>query len=196
MREFDEEELDDDPYSTVTNDARFAPLHTAALALFADLAQQFEVTVSQSFEQTVSLSPVVHTRPPITLQPAGGGAPLAIAFSSEISVALRCGWWHADVFPSCTCDGCGLTLTHEVERLAELCLAVVAGGFQEALDTAPVSGGMAQLSHRFEGPTGVRSGGTAVRPATAAQMRGSRAAASHWAPWVPRVRAAGIHAPG
>ena len=196
MSEFDDEELDEDPYTTVTNGERFAPLHTAVLALFADLGLRYDVAVSQAFEQTPSLSAFEHTRPPITLLPAGGGAPLAVAFPSDISLALRCGWWHADVFPSCTCDGCGLTLAHEAERFADMCFAVVAGGFQEALSTVPVLDGMAQLSHTFTGPSGIRSGGTTLRPATAVQLLGTRPAESMWKPWAPRVRVAGIRAPG
>ena len=196
MREFEDEEPGDDPYTTVTNGERFAPLHTAVLALFADLAERYEVTVSQTFEQTPALTAIAHAQPPITLLPTGGGAPLAVAFSSEFSLVLRCGWWHADEIPSCSCDGCGHTLENETERLIEMCLAVVAGGFQEELNTTAAWDGTAQLRYTFFGPTGGSSGGTSLRSAIAVLMRGARPAKSTWAPWLPRVSAAGIRAPG
>lgn len=163
--------------------------------MFSDLAQLYEVTVSATFEPSASMSLIPHSHPPITLIPLGGGAPLSVAFPSAVSLVLRCRWWYADGFPSCSCDTCNLTLAHEAERLAEVCSAVVAGGFHEAINSAPASYGMSQLSYAFTGPTGVGSGQTALPAATAALMRGTRPAESAWMPWVPQVRAASIGAP-
>jgi hypothetical protein len=76
VRELEDEEPGEDPYTTVTNGERFAPLHTAALALFADLADRYEVTVSQTFEQTPALSAIVHARRSASRFGVDGGMPM------------------------------------------------------------------------------------------------------------------------
>ena len=194
VRQFDDEEAEYDAYATVTDEERFAPLRTAALGLFSDLAQLYEVTASATFEASASMSLILHSYPPITLIPLGSGAPLSVAFPSAVSLVLRCGWWYANAFPWCSCDACNLTLAHEAERLARVCASVVAGGFHEAIDTSPSWHGMSQVSHAFIGASGGGSGQTAIPSALAARMRGARPAVSAWAPWVRRVRVATIGA--
>ena len=149
MSELSDDHEEYDPHSTVTDEERFAPLSTVALSLFSDLAQRYSVTVSAAFDASPTMSPIGNAYPPITRSPSDGGATLSVAFPSSVSLVLRCGWWHAESFPSCSCDGCDLTLAREAERFVELCAAVVAGTVHEALETAPVWYGSARLSHTF-----------------------------------------------
>ena len=147
-------------YTTVTNGARFAPLHAAAVVLFENIAATYACEMQDSFAHSEARRPLAHARQPITMVPSGGGAPLAVAFLAPIGVLLKCGWWYSDVLPSCSCDACDMTADSEAERMQELCRAVVAGGFQESLRT-PLFG-MAKLSHVFRSPAGSESGGSVL----------------------------------
>lgn len=171
-------------------------MRTAALSLFADLAAQYDVTLSATFVSLPTMSPLEHAYPPLTLRPVNRGAVISVAFPSAVSLVLRCGWWHVESFPSCACDGCDLTLAHEAERLVELCVAVVAGSFQQGPETAPVWHGSARLSHTFSSASRAGSSQTALPPRQAAFLRGSRPPESSWMPWVARVRVASVGAPG
>ncbi|HYW32593.1 MAG TPA: DUF6226 family protein [Gemmatimonas sp.] len=194
MRRFAEGAPLPSAYTTVTDGARFAPLHAAALALFGDLGSTFSCESLDSFTHDDARGPQTHARPPITLVPTGGGAPLAMAFIAPIGVMLTCGWWYSDVFPSCSCDACALTADSEAERLTELCRAVVAGRFQEALRT-PLFG-MAKQSHAFQTATGSRSGWSVLPRAEARRLRGARPSKSAWKPWELRVRTSTVGALG
>ena len=196
MSELSDDHEEYDPHSTVTDEERFAPLSTVALSLFSDLAQRYSVTVSAAFDASPTMSPIGNAYPPITRSPSDGGATLSVAFPSSVSLVLRCGWWHAESFPSCSCDGCDLTLAREAERFVELCAAVVAGTVHEALETAPVWYGSARLSHTFNSTSSARSFQTALPPQQAAILRGSRPPESSWMSWVARVRDAASRAPG
>ena len=180
-------------YTTVTNGARFAPLHAAAIRLFEDLAATYACDVHDTFVHAET-RPIAHARPPITLIPSGAGAPLAVAFLSPIGIVLKCGWWYSDVLPSCSCDACDLTAASEADRLIGLCRAVVAGGFQESLRT-PLFG-MAKQSHTFQMSSGAGSGWSVLPRATARQRRGAWPSESAWKPWDLRVRAASVGPPG
>ena len=181
-------------YTTVTNGARFAALHAAAVAIFEDLAANYWCEVHESFAHDDTRRPLAHARSPITLLPAGAGAPLAVAFLAPIGVLLKCGWWYDDILPSCSCDACDMTADTEAKRLREMCRAVVAGGFQESLRT-PVLG-MAKQSRVFQTSAGSRSGWSVLPRAEARRLRGSRPSESAWKPWELRVRAASVGAPG
>ena len=181
-------------YTTVTNGARFAPLHAAAVALFEDLAANYSCEVHESFVHDETRRPLAHARPPITLLPAGAGAPLAVAFLAPMGVMLKCGWWYVDVLPSCSCDACGMTADTEAARLQEMCRAVVGGGFQESLRT-PLFG-MAKQSRVFKTAAGSRSGWSVLPRAEARRLRRAKPGESAWKPWELRVRVASVGAPG
>ena len=181
-------------YTTVTNGARFAPLHAAVIALFEDLAATYACDVHDTLARPETQRAIAHARTPITLIPSGAGAPLAVAFLSPIGVVLTCGWWYSDVSPSCSCDACDMTAASEAERMIGMCRAVVAGGFQEAIRT-PLFG-MAKQSHVFQMSSGSASGWSAVPRATARQRRGAGPSESAWKPWELRVRAASVGPPG
>jgi hypothetical protein len=150
--------------------------------------------VRDSFLHEATGRPLAHARPPITLVPAGTGAPLAVAFLAPIGIILKCGWWFFEDLPSCSCDACDITADTEAERLRELCHAVVAGGFHESLRT-PLFG-MAKQTHDFQSAAGSRSGWSVLPRAMARRLRGSRPSQSAWTPWELQVRASSAGAPG
>ena len=172
-----------DPHCTVTNGERFAALHTVATALFAELAQTYAVTSVATLDAVGNDMPTRNLRPPITLYPDGGGAPLAVVFTTEASVLLRVGWWYREGFPFCSCDGCALTVAAVAQRLRERCAAVVAGEFQEEIETRPVWHGMAFSRFSF----GAGRSQSALPAAEALRLRAGLPERSTWAPWVRRA---------
>lgn len=173
-------------YTTVTDGERFAELHAAAASLFERLAATHVCVVSGHLGDARGLPPTVtHARPPITLTPRGGGAPLSVAFLSPIGVWIRCGWWYAEGFPSCACDACGLTVDGEAEKLTHLCESVVAGGFQESLEI-PRWFGEATQSHSFTLHGALRGGSSVLPRALARERWRGGPAVSAWQPWERR----------
>lgn len=179
-----------DAYSRVTNPERFRPLHAHALGLLARLRAAYEVAESEVFELLPgTMSPFEHARSPVTLTPAPGGAPLAVAFTDFPSLLVRAGRWYGTSFPICGCDACGGSAAEEVQRLDELVGHVVAGRFDEEV-RIPLFGD-ARLSHAFGARAahqGSRAAGWGSIPRGLARtLVGSGPRRLEWQPW-PRRR--------
>ena len=125
---------DPEAYSRVTNPERFLPLHTFALALLDRLTLEYDVIRTDAFTLMPNMTPFEQARPPVTLTPiASEAAPVAIAFTTFPSLAVRYGKWSAMALPNCGCDACAATAEREAEQFEQLLGDVVAGRFREEL---------------------------------------------------------------
>ena len=179
-----------DAYSRVTNPERFAPLHSLAIDLMAQLGAQYSVSRSAEFELLPGMTEFDHARPPIRLTPtAATAAPIGVAFTTFPSIIVRCGRWFVEPFPSCGCDACDETAEDQGEQLQQIVRDVVAGRFVEKL-TIPLWGQARRSWSIGFGPSGEgRGGGRVLRRADARALRGNGPRAVQWQPWPARAAA-------
>ena len=178
-----------DAYSRVTSPERFLPLHTFALGLLDRLTLEYDVVRTEAFVLMPNMIPFEQARAPITLTPvATAAAPVAIAFSTFPSLAVRFGKWTAKGFPNCGCDACAETAVREGEELEQLVGDLVAGYFREEIHI-PLFGrpnvhwsfGDMTLGHLGEGGEFLsRDQARALHTGGPKRMK--------WQPWPRRVR--------
>ena len=96
-----------DAYSRVTEPERFRPLHDWALEAVARLQTNYEVTTDEGEGMDAELERSSLSRPTLKLTPLQDScAPVTIAFNDFPGLAVRCGRWVTEPFPSCGCDAC------------------------------------------------------------------------------------------
>jgi Family of unknown function (DUF6226) len=178
-------------YSRVTNPERFRPLHTLALALLDRLAAEYDVLRTEEFDLSYDMTPSPDARPPVRLVPARAtAAPIAIAFSTQPSLAVRYGLWRSEPFPSCACDACAATAEGEFDRLRREVEHVVAGRFTERV-AIPFIGGATLAYTLGENDGSGRGWGRGRRAISRAQARalvGDGPREMRWQPWPRRAR--------
>ena len=120
---------DDSPYGRVTDPERYAVLHDAARSLIDDLAERFDVAVTE-LEPEAGHVP----RPALSttrVTPAGAGAPVVITLTGFPGLWVTFGARHEEGFPHCGCDACDEDPQDVLEDLLLKVGAVTLGGFQE-----------------------------------------------------------------
>jgi Family of unknown function (DUF6226) len=127
------------PYGRVTNAARFAVLHSAALELLDRLAVEYDVERIAPYENDDDLGWLARiplARSTVALVPRDDEcAPLVVAFSSFPGLLVRAGRRYRGAFPGCGCDACDETAEGEIDRFLRLVQALTTGRFREYLQT-------------------------------------------------------------
>lgn len=176
-----------DPYSRVTNAERFAPLVQFTVDLCSRLEIRYDVERSEKFTASaaVGMQTFVPLRAPICLTPrASNAAAIMVGFTQFPGLAVRCGYWHSEAFPSCGCDGCAETAEDECKRVAELVDAVTAGRFYEMIVLPFI--GSAHVRWESSSDFHHRGNGRAIRRSQARELLRGRPRAAAWGPWSVR----------
>lgn len=136
-------------------------------------------------------------RPTVSLRPAGGGAPIVVAFTTFPGLMVRAGHWYTLGFPGCGCDACDETAETEAQGLEQLVGTLVSGHFRESMRN--VRGGDAWQEQETRAPSdrapmqGARDlpPGSRVSPEIA-QARVAAAGGNEfdWKPWRRRGESA------
>jgi hypothetical protein len=121
----------DEAYSRVTNPERFRPLHAFADAVVGALLQGYEIESVQHGVEITHLDAVRPVERSIRITPAGGGAPVTIAWTDFPGIYLVIDDRIAEPFPHCGCDACNDDPYGLFEEFHRHLWAVVNGGFQE-----------------------------------------------------------------
>lgn len=175
----------EDAYTRVSNQHRFAPLHTAAIALVAWLEETFAVDVEQNLDVASDLlripDDVVRAVRVVPREPAA--APLTFVLTSFPGVFLHAGLLHDFHFPVCGCDACDDDVAELVDDLEWTVRMVVSGGYSERLDLWPGH----NVENKLDEP-GVRmsSGRSRIGEISPARVKFARKGlppAGQWSPW-------------
>jgi hypothetical protein len=125
---------DDDAYGRVTNPERFGRVVDATRSLVQILEATYDVEVHHTVGgfQIGSNNLGEPDGETLHLVPREG-APIPIAITGLPGLVIRFGEWGVERFPTCGCDACDEQPESEIERMAELVNAVVAGRYEEEL---------------------------------------------------------------
>jgi hypothetical protein len=163
----------DDAYGRVTNPERYRPLHAVADAVVAELVANFAVTADETPGARPESFARANVERSVLLTPEGGGAPIAVGWTTFPGVIVACGWWYHEPFPGCGCDACDEDPS-ELERLLRGCVDdVTSGRFQESITSD------LRCTHEFPNSSGWEQLTPDQMPAGATP--GMR---SDWKPWV------------
>ena len=180
-----------------TGNERFRSLHAHALQLLARLEATYEVTRSEIFPaphgKVVLHEDVMRgsALPPVLLTPRlPEAAPLAVLFTTQPGLFVRCGRWHEAGFGGgfSRIDDASATAASEAARFDDLVWKVVDGLFAEAVRLPLI--GRARLSVTFGDGTprsGLNGEAWQTMPRDLARVLiGHGPRAVRWRPWPRR----------
>jgi hypothetical protein len=109
-----------DTYSVTRHPQRFRPLHAVADALVAWLIATYQVTAEDDLSVTSDLArPRTDVERAVRLTPTGGGATVAIVFTSFPGVVVRVADGPDLPYPACGCDACDESWEDLADELEE-----------------------------------------------------------------------------
>jgi hypothetical protein len=169
-------------YSRVTDASRFQPLHNAALDLLRNLQSVFDAEWAEALGIDPELERAELARPTVKLEPAQStSAPIVVAFTSFPGLAVRCGRWFIDRFPSCGCDACAETAEDEIRRLGDLFDNVTLGRFRESIKLPLI--GAAWYEYELGLPWHGGAGRSRLQRSRARALLDHGPRAFAWQPW-------------
>lgn len=126
----------DESYSVDSHPERFAPIHSVADALIANLQDSYDVEVVEGREVAADLlDPCPDVVRAVRVRPADRAcAALTFIFTSYPGVIVHAGVLHNFPYPVCGCDACDSTWDGEADVLERQVMAVVLGNYRESLD--------------------------------------------------------------
>lgn len=170
----------DEAYGRVTNPERFGLLHEVADQLIADLAERFDVTVTEQDPTAWDGPAIVDIQRVVAIAPATPGATeIRIAYGAFPGLAVKTGRWDKHMYPVCGCDACDDDPRALADELTELVEAVVSGSFRERHTRTWIHGELVTDGHV------VHSWGTGLPRGDPRRKDGPLEI--HWAAWTPRV---------
>ena len=172
-------------YSRLSNLARFAPLHTVAIALIDWLQSTFDVDVEHSPLAAGDLlrvpDDVVRATRVVPRDPSA--ASLTFVLTRFPGVSVHAGALHDFRFPGCGCDACDDNATTVADELEWTVRTVVSGGYSERIDSWPGR----WVEYRLDEPGArMHSGRDRTNGLPGERVTSARAALpaqGKWSPW-------------
>ncbi|MBN9756107.1 hypothetical protein Ae406Ps2_0856c [Pseudonocardia sp. Ae406_Ps2] len=127
----------EDSYSVVTHPERFRPLHAVADALVADLAERFDVELSELPEDPATTGDAAELLPDTVLRTTSlrprdpAAATLTVTWTALPGLGLAAGAWWRSSLPVCGCDACDDDVERLADELERTVGAITAGAFRE-----------------------------------------------------------------
>lgn len=160
-------------YGHVTDSGQYLVLHEVAADLLDKLVTKYQVAHEVTQDEALG----GHGERVERLVPAGGGAPLTVAFTGFPGLRVRFGKWFVESFPNCGCDACDEQPEDVAHDFVGQVEALVAGAFTEQLRRLP----RPMLTYSFRPGD---EGHMRLRYADARRL--GRAGRRRWEAWRPR----------